>query len=114
MILRNFIDQNLLNTIDMEESLFADDLPDFVVQPYQFEPVRNNAQHTDDFGSSSEDDLEQPTVMSQIPLPTDTNWLSITQIKFKNLLFMCLRKLTNTNKHKYNSLMYIGVNVATV
>lgn len=56
----------------MEKSLFADDLPDFVVQPYQFEPVRYNAQHTDDFGSSSEDDLEQPTVMSQIPLPTDT------------------------------------------
>lgn len=75
MILRYFIDQNLLNTIDMEESLFADDLPDFVVQPYQFEPVRNNAQHTDDFGSSSEDeedDLGQP--MGQFPLPTDTNW----------------------------------------
>lgn len=90
MILRYFIDQNLLNTIDMEESLFADDLPDFVVQPYQFEPVRNNAQHTDDFGSSSEDedDLEQP--MGQIPLPTDTNWLSITQIKYQDLLFLCL------------------------
>lgn len=91
MILRYFIYQNLLNTIDIKESLFADDLPDFVVQPYPFEPVRNNAQHTDDFGSSSEDeedDLEQP--MGQIALPTDTNWLSITQIKYQDPLLLCL------------------------
>lgn len=42
-------------------------------------------------GSSSEDeqdDLEQP--MGQIPLPTDTNWLSITQITYQDLLFLCL------------------------
>ena len=59
----------------MDESLHSDEFPDFVVQPYQFEPLRNNeyAQQIANNESSSEEDMEEEST-NQSSLPTDTKW----------------------------------------
>ena len=59
----------------MDESLRSDEFPDFVVQPYQFEPLRNNeyAQQIANTESSSEEDMEEE-LTNQSSLPTDTKW----------------------------------------
>lgn len=71
-ILHDVIDQNLLNIIE-----FFDDIPDFVLQ---FDAVKNNAWLTVEFGFSSKYDLEEQP-MGKDPLPSNINWLSITQKK---------------------------------
>ena len=59
----------------MDESLRSDEFPDFLVQPYQFEPLRNNeyAQQIANKKSSSEEDMEEEST-NQSSLPTDTKW----------------------------------------
>ncbi|XP_078335853.1 P2X purinoceptor 7-like [Crassostrea virginica] len=59
----------------MDESLRSDEFPDFVVQPYQFEPLRNNeyAQQIVNNESSSEEIKEEEST-NQSSLPTDTKW----------------------------------------
>ena len=59
----------------MDESLRSDEFTDFVVQLYQFEPLRNNeyAQQIANNESSSEEDTEEE-MTNQNFLPTDTKW----------------------------------------
>jgi hypothetical protein len=57
--------------MNMAEFLFSDESPEFVVQPYQFEPVRNSSPREMNDFSSSEEEIEAD---HQDPLPSDTNW----------------------------------------
>ena len=59
----------------MDESSRSDEFPDFVVQPYQFEPLRNNeyAQQIANNESSSEEDTEEE-MTNQSSLPTNIKW----------------------------------------
>ena len=58
--------------MNMAKFLFSDESPEFVVKPYQFEPVRNsNPREMNPDSSSSEEEGEAD---HQDLLPSDTNW----------------------------------------
>ena len=75
----------------MDESLPSDEFPDFVVQPYQFEPLRNNeyVQQIANNESSSEEDMEEEST-NQSSLPTDTSGklTILNQISFIHVCYL--------------------------
>jgi hypothetical protein len=60
--------------MDLEDSEFSDECPEFVVQPYQFEPVADSINLRRDDSLSEDERGAHADHEEQDSLPTNTDW----------------------------------------